>query len=742
MHVFSATLESDCLIRAVCSEPPVGFRLSDVLLAPAAEVLRLHVEEDALLIETGPLQAHKNYSLLLRGAGMTPVDPGPWLHRQQPEGHLGCRIENDTNVFRLFAPRASSVRLLLYDAVGDSVGDSWVMQRRADGVWEAAIPLDQSERYYAFSIDGPRGEGELFNPRIPVADPYAHAVVSMNTFRHETKAVVPAALPAYDWEGDSFVSVAVEDLIIYEMHVRDMTAHASSGVAQELAGSYKGLTAEGVRGGLDHLRTLGINAVELMPCQQFAWMEPPYLRHVGEFYNHWNPWETNHWGYMTSYYFTPEPRYASAANLEDGMWNDVALRHLTEFRDMIKALHREGLAVILDVVFNHSSQYDWQPLKYIDRKYYYHLDRHGQYISKSGCGNDLYTTRPAVRKLIVESILHWMREYHIDGFRFDLGAMIDDETLLQVRDEARRINPDVILITEPWGGGRYDPAGFSRKEYASWNDIFRNGVKGSDPLNHTGYIFGHWGGASPEDFGMWMLGCVRSKSGPFLSHAHSVNYLESHDGYTLADFIRIASGTARAGQRIEDVVLYRRLTDTPLAISRLAALMLLTSRGAVMLHAGQEFGRGKLIADRGIPDVVPHVIDHNSYEKDDETNWLDYTFADANQELLEYYRGLIAIRGEHPVLRRSADSRYQFLAADVPIAGGFEILDESGEPLLVVLINANHEQPARYDLRRKREWEVLADDNQASATALRTLDAQHVVVPPCSGMILRFTTYD
>jgi pullulanase len=736
MRVFSATLERDCLIRAVCSEPPVGLRLSDVLLAPAAEVKSLRVEADALLIETGPLQAHTQYSLLLRGAGMTLVDPGPWLHQQMPEGPLGCRVENGANVFRLFAPRASSVRLLLYDTIGDSSGDSWAMQRRPDGVWEATTPLDQSERYYAFSIDGPRGEGEMFNPRIPVADPYAHAVVSMNTFRHEAKAVVPSFLPVYDWEGDSFKAPAVQDLLVYEMHVRDMTAHSSSGVVQELAGSYKGLTAEGVRGGLQHLRALGINAVELLPCQHFAWMEPPYLRHVGEVYNHWNPWERNHWGYMTSYYFAPEPRYASAANPEPGTWNDVSLRHLTEFRDMVKRFHREGIAVILDVVYNHTSQYDWQAFKYIDRKYYYHLDQHGQYISKSGCGNDLYTSRPAVRKLIVESILHWMREYHIDGFRFDLGAMIDDETLLQVRDAARRLNPDVILIAEPWGGGRYDPAGFSRKEYASWNDIFRNGVKGSDPLNHTGYIFGHWGSASPEDFGMWMLGCVQSKSGPFLSPGHSVNYLESHDGYTLADFIRIATGAARPGQRIEDDVSYRRLSGTSLAISRLAALMLLTSRGAVMLHAGQEFGRGKIIADRNIPDVVPHVIDHNSYEKDDETNWLDYSYADVNAGLYDYYRGLISIRNTNAALRRSEDDRYRFLAADIPIAGGFEILDESGEPLLVVLINANHEQVARYDLRRKREWNVLADAKEASATALRTLDAQHIAVPPCSGIIL------
>ncbi len=738
MHVLSARLESSNIIRADFSEPPTAITVKDVLLAPAAEVHSVRVDGLTLIVKVSALQPHRSYSLLVRGSGMTMVDPDPWLQLQTPQGPLGCVVEDGVNVFRLFAPRASAVRLQLYDAVGDTAGDSWEMEQRRDGVWEIAIPRDQREVLYTYSVDGPRGEGEAFNPRIPVADPYAHAVVSQNTYRHESKAIIPSALPPYDWQDDKHVSIGVEDLIIYEMHVKDMTAHPSSGADSGLAGTYAGLTAESAKGGLNHLRSLGVNAVELLPCQHYAWIEPPYLRHTGpDLYNHWNPWERNHWGYMTSYYFAPEPRYAVGATTEAGMWNDVQARHVNEFRDMVRRLHGAGIAVIMDVVFNHTSQYDYQPLRYIDKKYYYRLDGRGEFLSHSGCGNDFYTDRPAVRKLIVDCIRHWIEEYHIDGFRFDLAAMIDDETLEAVREEAKRLFPDVILIAEPWGGGRYDLTGFSEKGYASWNDVFRNGVKGHDPMHHTGYIFGHWGGSTSEDFGKWVLGSVNGKNGPFLSHAHCVNYLEAHDGYTLGDFVRIATGSARPGQQIDDLEAYMRLGERALAVSKLAALILLTSRGAVMLHAGQEFGRGKLIADKGIPDVVPRVIDHNSYEKDDETNWLDYRYAEVNSALLSYYRGLIEIRNALPELRHTDVGRYRFLVPDAHIAGGYIIGDEQGRPVLAVLVNANHEHSAWYDLGTMQSWQILADAEQASAKPHGTLNAQHVALPPCSGMILR-----
>jgi pullulanase/glycogen debranching enzyme len=393
----------------------------------------------------------------------------------------------------------------------------------------------------------------------------------------------------------------------------------------------------------------------------------------------------------------------------------------------------------MDVVYNHTSQYDYQPLKYIDRQYYYRRGSEGVFADASGCGNDFATEMPMARRLVVESVVHWITEYHVDGFRFDLATMIDRETFLQIKKAAQTIHPGVILIAEPWGGGKYDPRAFSELGFSAWNDVFRNGVKGSDPLRSRGYIFGAWGESQSEDFGKWMLGSTHEKSGPFLDFSHALNYLESHDGYTLGDFIRIATGSARPGQVIRNMQEHVRLRPDQLRIARLAAVMLFTARGPVMLHAGQEFGRSKVIADRGISDTHPGVIDHNSYEKDDETNWLNYEHAEWNSDLLEYYRGLIALRKRFRTLRLAPMENYRFLSADVSMAGGFEVKGIDGEADLAVLINGNLHESAQFKLTRWGQWSVFADEFAAGSRPIRRLDADRVAVAPGCCMLLAGT---
>jgi len=738
MHLLAARLHPSNSIRIDFSDPPAALSGADIFLAPAAPIRSFRIEGHSAIITTDSLDPSRSYTVFVRGVGMMTLDPMPWLEQQKTAERLGCTLEENRLVFRLFAPRASRVRLHLFEHVEDSVGDEYTMKRREEGVWELSIEHDPTDAFYAYSINGPRGEGEQFNPQILVPDPYSIAAVSKNTFRHEARTLLPSKLQKYSWGDDSHLTVAPEDLVLYELHVRDMTIHPSSGVPRDIAGTYRGLVHDGASGGFAHLRSLGVNAVELMPCQQFAWMEPPYKRKTsGNIYNHWNPYERNHWGYMTSLYFAPEARYASGALLDEGAWNNVHGRQCVEFRDMVKAFHAAGIAVILDVVYNHTSQYDYQPLKYLDRKYYYRLDAHGNFINGSGCGNDVHTARPVARKLILDSIRHWLEYYHVDGFRFDLAAMIDEETLASIREEAQRIHPGVLLIAEPWGGDRYDPSGFSDLGYLSWNDVFRNGVKGWDPVHASGFVFGHWGANSPSDYGKWVCGSIREKGGPFARHAHALNYLESHDGYTLGDFIRIVDGSVRPGQQIGDMQHYAQLTDRQLKIARLAAFMLLTSRGAVMLHAGQEFARGKVIVDRGIPDVLPRTVDANSYEKDDETNWLDYSVADYNNKLLEYYRGLIMMRDALPSLRRGTSEACRFLVPDIPIASGYILEDDGKRELLAVLTNANQHEVATYDLDAELDWEVLADETRAGMQVLAMQRGGGVRVPPCSAMLLR-----
>ena len=735
MHIEQAQLVSPSILQLHLSGSADTLQPSDIIIAPAVKIHELTVDGSVARVKTSPFDLSRSHSVLLRGSGIVRIDITPCLEALSTDVPLGCTVQNDVYIFRLFAPRASSVQLHLYDDVDDDLGSVHYLEKQDDGVWHAVLERPQDAQWYAYSIDGPRETGEMYNPRILVGDPYARAVATRNAFRHSARCLLPDLIPEYDWEDDTPVSILPEDLVIYEMHVRDMTAKQHAGDA-DVAGTYEALTDSGTQGSISYLRTLGVNAVELLPCQQFAWIEPPYLRHAGDqVYNDWNPYERNHWGYMTSYFFAPEPRYSRFADLTPGHWNDAAPRHIEEFKNMVKAMHRAGIAVIMDVVYNHSSQYDYQPLKYIDKKYYYRTSSNGTFLNDSGCGNDLNSRMPMMRRLIVDSILYWMEEYHVDGFRFDLASIIDDDTFVEIRERARALNPDVILIAEPWGAA-YNPGGFSDLGYGAWNDVFRNGVKGYDPMKGRGYLFGSWGTSVPEDFGKWILGSVRSKGGPFLSHAHAVNYLESHDGYTLGDFIRIATGTARPGQVIEDAQALLRLDEHQLGIARLAAALLFVSRGSVMLHAGQEFARAKILADRGIPDVTPSVLDHNSYEKDDETNWLDFSQREVNRALYEYYQGLIQLRSAVPALRRAPEDAYTFLSSPTSLASGFHLSGSGDYGDVLVLVNANHRDEAVYTVPADVQWNILADARRAGREVLGVHEGAQVRVPALTAMIM------
>jgi len=734
MNLQHARLEAPDRLHLLFSDPPGQLAAADIILAPAAPVLDVTLDGFEAIVAVEPVDISRRHAVLVRGAGMVPLDIQPLLRTLRSDLPLGCVAKDGYYVFRVFAPRAASVRLHFFEQVEDDIGTQFFLTREEDGIWQITIDRAVSARYYAYSIEGSREPNEHFNSRILIGDPYARAVVTKNTFRHNARCLLPDRIPEYDWDDDRHVSVDPADLVIYEMHVKDMTAHESSGVPEELAGSYRGLAHPGAQGGLAHLKRLGVNAVELLPPQQYAWIEPPYLQHAGgDIYNDWNPYERNHWGYMTSYFFAPEPRYATRGDRTPGHWNTAVPHHITEFRDMVRAMHREGLAVIMDVVYNHTSQYDYQPLKYIDKFCYYHTSPEGDFLESSGCGNDLDSSMPMARRMIVDSVLYWLEEFHVDGFRFDLAPIIDEDTFREIRERARAVYPDVILIAEPWGGGDYALDRFSELEYGSWNDIFRNGVKGYDPRHGQGYIFGTWGRSVPEDFGKWMLGSTREKGGPFLSADHAVNYLESHDGYTLGDFIRIATGSARPGQRIGDLERHVRLTEEQLRIAKVAAVMLLTARGAVMLHAGQEFARSKVIADTGVPDATPGIIDHNSYEKDDETNWINYGHCEMNRPLFEYYRGLIALRRKFPLLRKAGIEQYRFLEPPTPVASGFIV---GAKKELAVLVNANREKAADYHLPPGGAWRVLVNGESAGTKTLGRFDGEHIAVPPSQCMVL------
>jgi len=649
---------------------------------------------------------------------------------------LGCRREGEKWAFRVFAPRATQVKLVIFDRHDEVGGSEFAMQRDNDGVWEYFAVENLAVKYYGYRVSGPGGKGEIFDDRVVIADPYSQAVATMNHYRHPAKSLILSE-DDFNWEGDTFLKIPMEDLIIYEMHVRDLTAHPSSGIAPELRGTYRGLIQFGGKGGIDYIKSLGVNAVEFLPIQDFAQIEPSLKENAAAN----NIYARNHWGYMTSYFFAPESYYATNGTMEPNKWNGVDGRQVREFKEVVKAFHQAGIAVLLDVVYNHVSEYDQNPFKLIDKKYYFRLDAKQNFLDKSGCHNDFETERPMARRMILDSVEHWMREYHIDGFRFDLAAMLDWETCDAILKRAREINPNAIIIAEPWGGGGYSPAEHSLHGWAAWNDQIRNGVKGSRPTGEgdQGFIFGKWKSKTTmTQLRSYVTGTLKEDGALFQHKSHAINYLESHDDHTLGDFIRIASGEVGEEQRIADIDANARLSPTQMRMNKLAALFLFTSQGATMIHAGQEFARSKVIAKTNVADPHAGQIDHNSYNKDNETNWLNFQHAEMNRELVDYYRGLMALRRAHRAFRWTEKKDIELLTSEGEFSLGYYIHHASSGDThdFIVPMNGDFTEPARFKVPAGK-WEIVVNEQKAGTTALGKFMGGNFVVKPTSGVVMR-----
>ncbi len=649
----------------------------------------------------------------------------------------GCTWSAKYSLFRLYSPHALSVVLEVWDSLDDDTGSRFSMMRGNDGYWSVRVNGNLDGKWYGYHVMPPDPLPASMEPYLgAISDPWSKHVASKNHYLQFARSLVERQ-DHYNWEGDQWVPIDdPRDLVIYEAHIKDFTAHSNSN--QKNAGSYKGFLEAGERGGIPYLKHLGVNAVEFLPLQKAARFEPPYMETTATgVSNTWNYYGRNHWGYMTSNFFVPETMYASNADQTPGAWIGTDLAARNELRDVVKELHRNKIAVILDVVYNHVSQYDINSLKQAAKGEYFRLDENGKYTSESGCGNDSKTLHPEFRRLIVESVLYWMREYHIDGFRFDLAHLIDWETIDEITHKSRNVNPDVILIAEPWGGG-YDPEGFSKRGWLAWNDQIRNGVKGFDPIHSRGFIFGMWHHESNRgSIENYLKGTLMGGgNGRFMTSRTTLNYLESHDGHTLGDFIRIG-----LNQRLMHDAVDRnsviKLSDAELRLSRLAAMYLFAAQGAVMIHQGQEFGRTKWIAPDPVNDPNTGKLDHNSYDKDNETNYIDYNDLDMNRELYDYYRGLIQLRQDSPALRKChPDSIGIIGSSDAMLLTAIIDGESSNDPYrYVVVLNGNvlieHEL-----VLPEGFWEIMATGQYASNNSLAKISGR-VIIPPASGSIMR-----
>ena len=638
----------------------------------------------------------------------------------------GFSFTDDGNTsFSLYAPNADAVKLIIFNSYSDSRGSMYFMNRDSSN-FSYTINGRLIGKYYGYQIFNRDADTQEFSQNTIIADPYSRAIVSQNHYAPVNKSLIYE--DDFDWEGDTWISIPHRDLIIYECHLKDMTAHSSSGAGSQ--SPYLNFIEDGQLGGIEHLRDMGYNAVEFLPLTEFANVEIPYLDSSQSVINTWNPYGKNHWGYMPSFFFAPEASYASDASFKENDWNGYRGNQIREFKTLVKTLHDNDIAVIMDVVYNHISQYDHHPLKQLQRKDYFRFDEFGQYKSDSGCGNDLNTENEYIRSMIVESVLYWMREYHIDGFRFDLGHLIDWETIELIKSEAQKVNPDVFITCEPWGGG-YDPDAFSDRGWSSWNDQFRNALKGWHPDSNVGYLFGQW----HSDFDSLNIkrifaGSPREMGGQYLDISHSLNYLESHDDHTLGDFIRIATGKVGKDETILSLKDHIALSDMELKIHKIAAMSLLASQGPVMIAEGQEWARSKVISPTNIEDDNVGKMDHNSYEKDNETNWLNWKHKEINSELVDFYRLLIDTRKQYPALRRASLEDITFLETHNELGIAFHIKDEVS---FIVLLNSDKDNAFTVRLPNGI-WNSIVNEGQINSVEIFR---NYITVEPLSCTLLK-----
>lgn len=641
-------------------------------------------------------------------------------------------------MFRLFAPSAVEVAVIIYSAFEDEEGLHFPMQKNNEGIWECSIQDTFIGKWYAYKLErvSQFNDDGVIKLNQPVADPWSKHVTSVNHHLRfpKTKITPPEN---FDWEGDNFATPAdPRDLVIYEAHIKDMVAHPSS--KTQVRGVYNDF-CEAEVGGISHLKKLGVNAVEFLPLQSFAYFEPPFQEETEEgVKNIWNSYSRNYWGYMTSFHFAPETTYASDATLEPGAVVGKSEKAASELKQVVKNLHKEGISVIMDVVYNHASQFDLNPLKLTAKEHYFRLDEKGNYLNDSWTGNDIETSTKYSRKLIVESVKYWMNEFHIDGFRFDLAGLIDWETVDEIKKEAQKINPNVILIAEPWGGD-YKPAGFSDHGWTSWNDLFRNYFKGYDPREIAGYIFGNWN----PDISRFVLenfirGTLRTEEkGLFLTSKHSLNYLESHDRYTLGDYIRIVLDPQKAEEVFTDKAAITALNQQEMKVAKFAALCLFVTQGVTMIHAGQEWARSKVIHDSSGKESNKGKLDYDSYNKDNETNWLNFNEIEINKTLFDYYKGLIALRLSAPALRKAEPQEVHFKVYNDPLHITFSIDGKSTKDNYdyFVSLNANKDQTHEIKIP-DGYWEMVINSEKAGTDTIESI--RHAYdLQPCSGVVLR-----
>lgn len=641
-------------------------------------------------------------------------------------GELGALYSKDKTSFVLWSPTATNVRLALFDA-GNDVEAKAVkeMTKGKNGIWTLDVDGDLNGTYYTYLVTNNGVEKE-------VTDPYAKAV-GVNGNR--AMVIDLDSTDPEGWENDvkpEFVDAT--DAIIYEMHIRDFTIDESSGASMEVKGKYNGVWESGttlfgngdISTGIDHLKELGITHVHLLPTFDHRSIDETRLDEAQ--YN---------WGYDPQNYNTPEGSYSS-----DPYNAEVRVE---EFKKMVMELHKAGIRVVMDVVYNHTGSTADSHLNLAVPDYYYRQNSEGGFSNGSGCGNELASERSMVRKMMVDSVKYWAEEYHIDGFRFDLMALHDITTMKEIRTTLNKVDESILIYGEGWTGGdsplsseeqatKVNTVKYGNLQIAAFSDDMRDGIKGHVFEDATpGFVNGFDGLEDVVKFGIVAstkndqveyTGGPNQYSGygktPWANQPYqTINYASAHDNLTLWDKLQTTNPDATEAELV--------------AINKMSAALVLTSQGIPFFQAGEEMARTKVNDDGS--------FNHNSYNAPDSVNAIDWTRKEEYSDLFEYYKGLITLRKSHKSFRMNTTSDIQeglnFLEVTDSNVVAYTLdgkqTNDSWNNIAVIFNSNDNEVEVELP---SNDWTIVVNGDKAGIESLGNIDGNKVVVPAKASYVL------
>ena len=627
------------------------------------------------------------------------------------KGKLGVSYSPAKTVFKVWAPKASAVKLRLYDAGNGGAAINTIDLEKADnGLWQTTVKHNIKNKYYTFQA---MQDGKWL---LEAPDIYAKAV---GVNGHRGMVVDLHATDPAGWQNDKKPALKnLTDIILYELHIRDISVDPNSGIKNK--GKFLGLTETGTKSpdgkstGLDHIKELGVTHVHLLPSFDFNSVDETKLDQPQ--YN---------WGYDPLNYNVPEGSYST--NPYDG---NVRIK---EFKQMVQALHKNGLRVILDVVYNHTTNIDNSNFSQFAPGYFYRHNADGSYSNGTGCGNETASERPMMRKFMIESVVYWAKEYHIDGFRFDLMGIHDIKTMNAISDTLHKIDPTIFIYGEGWTAGASplpeDLRAVKKNVYelnkvAAFSDDLRDGLKGGfSDVKSKGFVSGDQNSKESVKFGIVAstqnnqvnYKAVDDSKAPWAAQPdQTITYASCHDDNTLFDRLKISNPGASEADLIK--------------MDKLANAIVLTSQGVAFLHSGAELLRTK----QGVA---------NSFNSPDAINEIDWSRKTTYAGVFDYYKGLVALRKAHPAFRMPTTKMIQehlkFIETNDPSVIAYQLTgNANGDKWNTILVVLNGSTAAKPVTIPAGSWVLVGDGDKIHEAGIRKINATSIDMPGTTAYIL------